>query len=197
MSTATDAIKRKIQALLAKANGTDNEHEAEAFMAKAMDLLAEHQLDLGELVGDDDPILHHVGLKQASSGHAWRWRLYSAVAQFYGCKSIHVDVGYMTNPDGSFVRNKGQAKRVAAALIQRIYRLIADAKRAEPQTAAARNALVILDQVTAKYEEMYPPSTTTTMTNSRSRSDSLSRAAAEGIGLYRQTGGKAQARIGS
>lgn len=244
MSDTTNKIKARIQALLAKANGTDNEHEAEAFMAKAMELLAEHQLDLADLVDADDPIIHHPGLKQAESGHAWRWKLYSAVAQFYGCKSIHVDIGYMKNEDGSFMRNKkgkliegyeqrlvgresaiittdlmypwivqqvrakakdiakitgmseqGQAKRVAAALISRIHRLIREARAQEPSTPAQKNALVILNQVVARYEELYPPEGTTTMRSNRSVSDGLSRKAAESIGLYRQTGNKEQLRL--
>lgn len=96
-------IKTRIQALLAKANGTDNEHEAEAFLGKANELLVEYQLDVGDLVDADDPIIHHTGLSRAESGHAWRWKLYSAVSQMYGCKTIHVDVGF---------RDNGRGKRV-------------------------------------------------------------------------------------
>lgn len=38
-------ISRKIGGLLAKAEATDNEHEAEAFFTKAFALMAEHQID--------------------------------------------------------------------------------------------------------------------------------------------------------
>lgn len=238
-------IKQRIMALLAKANGTDNEHEAEAFLAKAHELLAQYQLDIADLVDADDPIIHHTGLSQAESGHAWRWKLYSAVAQLYGCKSIHVDIGFMKNPDGSFQMNKkghyipgyeqrlvgressvitaelmypwivsqvrekakdiakvtgmseqGQAKRVAAALISRIYRIIAENKEQAPRTEAGRNALVILNQVVAKYEELYPPSQTETMRGGRAVSDGLSKAAANSIGLHRQTGAASTLKLG-
>ena len=226
-------IKARIQALLAKANGTDNEHEAEAFLAKANDLLRQYQLDLTDLVDADDPIIHHVGLSRAESGHAWRWRLYSAVARLYGCKTIHCDVGLRDNGKGKKVpfyeqrlvgresavittdlmypwiagqvkakakdiakltgmSEQGQAKRVAAALISRINRLIAEneAKPVEAKTEAAKNALVVISNaVQAKYDELYPDTVTIT---SRPRTDDLSRKAADSIGLHRQTGGKAQ-----
>lgn len=100
MSKPTERIKRIITALLAKARGTDNEHEAEAFLAKAMDMMQQYQLDISDMVDADDPIIHHTGLSQAASGHAWRWKLYSSVAKLYGCKSIHVDVGYRPGKNG-------------------------------------------------------------------------------------------------
>lgn len=232
---AIQKIKARIMALLAKANGTDNEHEAEAFLAKAMELMQQYQLDVSDMVDADDPILHHTGLSQAKSGHAWRWKLYSAVAQLYGCKSIHVDVGYRKTTKGKMtpwyeqrlvgresaiittdlmypwivdqvrkaakdiakitgMSEQGQAKRVAAALITRIHKLIRDQKQREPTTAAGRNALVVLNQVVAKYDELYP--TAEKMKSRPSVTDGLARKAAEGIGLHRQTGHAKQLRIG-
>jgi hypothetical protein len=41
----SDAILEKIRKLLAKAEGTDNVNEAEAFSAKAAELIAEHRVD--------------------------------------------------------------------------------------------------------------------------------------------------------
>lgn len=227
---ALTKIKQRIMALLAKANGTDNEHEAEAFLAKAMELMQQYQLDVSDMVDADDPILHHVGLTQAESGHAWRWKLYSAVAQLYGCKSIHVDVGYRPTAKGRMVPHyeqrlvgresaiittdlmypwivsqvrerakaiakvtgmseQGQAKRVAAALISRIYRLIADQAPPTPATKAGANALVIIEQVTAAFDERYP--STELMKARKSTTDALSRNAANSIGLHRQTDGGA------
>lgn len=235
MSEATQKIKQRIMALLAKARGTDNEHEAEAFLAKAMEMMQQYQLDVADMVDADDPILHHVGLSMAESGHAWRWKLYSAVAQLYGCQSIHVDVGLRPGSKGKLtpwyeqrlvgresaiittdlmfpwiveqVRSKakeiakltgmseqGQAKRVAAALISRIHRLIREQRESTPTTAAGKNALVVLNQVVAKYEELYPSAET--MKSRGSVSDGLSKAAAEGIGLHRQTGHAQQLKLG-
>lgn len=232
---AIQKIKQRIMALLAKANGTDNEHEAEAFLAKAMELMQQYQLDVSDMVDADDPILHHTGLSQAESGHAWRWKLYSAVAQLYGCKSIHVDAGYRPGKNGKLtpwyeqrlvgresaiittdlmypwivdqvrkaakdiakitgMSGQGQAKRVAAALITRIHKLIREQQAAEPTTAAGRNALVVLNQVVAKYDELYPNAET--MKSRGSVTDGLARKAAEGIGLHRQTSGRSALQIG-
>jgi hypothetical protein len=226
-------IKQRIMALLAKAKGTDNEHEAAAFLAKAMDLMQQYQLDVADMVDADDPILKHVGLEAAESGHAWRWKLYSAVAQLYGCKSIHVGkmvkgkkglvpgyeqvlvgresaiittdlmypwiVGQVKDAAKrlaatSGMSEQGQAKRVAAALISRIHRLIREQQETVPTTDAGRNALVVLDQVTAKYEEMFPDAVT--MRRRASITDAGARAAAEGIGLHRQTSGRSVLQIG-
>lgn len=235
MSKSTDKIKSIIMALLAKARGTDNEHEAEAFLAKAMDMMQQYQLDISDMVDVDDPIINHTGLRQAESGHAWRWKLYSAVGQLYGCKSIHVDVGYckkdgsewrgwqdgkptafyeqrLVGPESAIITTdlmypwivdqvrkaakeiakvsgmseQGQAKRVAAALISRIHRLIREQQESTPTTAAGKNALVVLNQVVAKYDEFYPNAET--MKSRASVTDGLARKAAEGIGLHRQTG---------
>lgn len=233
MSDGTNRIKKIITALLAKARGTDNEAEAAAFLAKAMDMLQQHQLDVADLVDADDPILKHVGLEAAESGHAWRWKLYSTVAQLYGCKSIHVakavkgkkglvpgyeqvlvgresaiittDLMYpwivsQVKAAGkriasiSGMSEQGQTKRVAAALISRIHRLVREQQETVPTTAAGKNALVVLNQVVAKYEELFPDAET--MRARASVTDGLARAAAEGIGLHRQAGGKTQLRIG-
>lgn len=235
--TATPKIKQRIQQLLAKAKGTDNEHEADAFLAKAMELLQQHQLDIADLVDAGDPILHHVGLSQASSGHAWRWRLYSVVAQLYGCQSIHAQVGYrqvkvkgrikltawyeqrLVGRESSIITTdlmypwivqqvrakaraiagvtgmseQGQAKRVAAALIIRIHRLIEAQQTTAPTTAAGRNALIILNQAVAKFNELYPQAQTI---NRSVKFDDLSREAAEGIGLHRQTTGERPLALG-
>lgn len=68
-----DRIKKIISSLLAKARSTDNEHEAEAFLAKAMEMMQQYQLDISNMVDEGDPILNHTGVKGAASGHAWRW----------------------------------------------------------------------------------------------------------------------------
>lgn len=239
----SNRIKSIIQALLAKAKGTDNEHEAEAFLAKAMDMMQQYQLDVSDLVDADDPIINHMGLSRAKSGHAWRWKLYRAVGELYGCKGIYVEV-FLKNEDGTYQTDKhggliegyeyrlvgresaiittdlmypwiveqvrakakeiakvtgmseqGQAKRVAAALIARIWSLVNEQREKAPNTEAGRNALVILDQVEAAFAQHYP--STELMKSRSSKSDSLSRAAANSIGLHRQTSGASQLKLGN
>lgn len=230
---ALNKVKVRIQALLAKANSTDNEHEAEAFLAKVNELLEQYQLDLGDLTSADDPIIHHTGMARAESGHAWRWKLYSAVGRLYGCKSIHVDVGLRDNGRGKRVpfyeqrlvgresailttdlmypwivgqvkakakdiaeltgmSEQGQAKRVAGALLLRIYKLIAaNADTPTLRTEAAKNSLVVIHNAVEKhFEDLYPNNEKMRATSVRT--DGLSKAAADSIGLHRQAGGTAK-----
>lgn len=227
-------IKSKIQALIAKAQGTSNEHEAEAFMAKAMQLLQEHQLDLADLGDAADPIIERVGVKGAASGHVWKWKLMYHLAVYYGCQSIHCPV-YVAGKDGKRVMGyeqrligpesavttlelmypwicdqvrtsakeialvtgmseQGQAKRVATALIIRVNALnVAARAKAAPVTRVAANALQLLDQVQAKFKELYPD--VKDKRTGQARSDRMSREAAQGIGLSRQMGGADQLRL--
>lgn len=224
-----DKITKIIKALLAKAAGTDNENEAAVFVAKAHEMLERYQLDIADMVDAGDPIINHVGLSRAISGHAWKWKLYSAVAQLYGCKSIHVEVGMRQPKPGakyipwyeqrlvgresaiittdlmypwiveqvmtaarlicqqSNMSEQGQAKRVAAALITRIYNLIHEQEATRtPLTPTGKNALLILDQVSSKYEDLYPGAET--MRSRPSVTDAAARKAADGISLNKQTG---------
>jgi hypothetical protein len=79
----------KIQALIAKANSTEHEHEAEAFMRKAQALLEEHQINLGEYLDADDPvIIDETGFEQTEASPSWYKDLYIAVGAMYGCKAV-------------------------------------------------------------------------------------------------------------
>jgi hypothetical protein len=50
-----EAAKRRIEGLLRKAEGTDNPHEAEAFSAKAFELMERYRIDLATFkVGDEE-----------------------------------------------------------------------------------------------------------------------------------------------
>lgn len=87
-------IKAKIAALIAKANGTDNEHEREAFMAKAQALLEEHQLSMGDMIDGDDPVIHSEGMdSQGKWIPSWHRHIYRALGNLYGCESVHVVSG--------------------------------------------------------------------------------------------------------
>lgn len=232
---AMTKIKARITALLAKANGTDNAHEAEAFLAKANDLLQQYQLDALDLVDESDPLARHIGMSIAKSGHAWRWKLYLAVGALYGCRNVIHQKVLFDEVRGKFVETlevelvgkesailtadlmtpwitqqvreqakalapltgmseQGQAKRVAAALIGRIYRLVEQNKAAAPATAAGANALVILDQVDAYFKGEFGE--LDTIKSRRAITDRLSRAAADTIGLHRQTTGAAPLKLG-
>lgn len=85
--TDLSKIKTKIAALLAKANGTDNENEAAAFAAKAHELLEAYQLNLFDL-GESDP-MGKVGIHSGNgSTPTWKAHLINSIAKYYGCRLI-------------------------------------------------------------------------------------------------------------
>ena len=81
-------IKSKIAALLAKAKGTDNEHEAETFLAKVQELLEKHQLDMSDLEDADDPVRQDSGLDATKWTPSWHAHLYRHLGLLYGCYSV-------------------------------------------------------------------------------------------------------------
>lgn len=84
----SQSIKDKIAALLAKANGTDNEHEASAFMAKAMEMLGKYQLESWEVRDQQDPFGASAIWSTNKNPVTWRKYLVNAVAMYYGAKSL-------------------------------------------------------------------------------------------------------------
>ena len=228
--TNFDKIKTRISALLAKAKGTDNEHEAAAFIAKAEELLELYQIDLSELGDNDDKVKQHVGIDADGKWVAsWHRSLYRALAMYYGCKSIkvHTDKGYrqevvgresaIVTTDLMFVFIKGECNRlgrelkadggaptdangarlVGNALVTRIFTLIREREErdaAAPTTAAAKNSLLVLDQVVALYDQLYP--NVQMGKGTKTKSTASARELADTIGLHRQAGHTQTLRIG-
>ncbi|QWY83387.1 protein of unknown function DUF2786 [Rhizobium phage RHph_X3_2] len=86
----SDSIKKKIAALLAKAEGTDNEFEAATFMAKVNELLEKHQVEMHEVraMGDNDPLSHMTGEFKCYASMSWIKLLAHNLAMYYGCSTI-------------------------------------------------------------------------------------------------------------
>jgi len=88
----TDSIKTKIAALLAKAEGTDNQFEAEAFMAKVNELLEKHQIDMHEIRAkmgaNADPLGKGAGETNLYASMAWSKDVAVALARYYGCRTV-------------------------------------------------------------------------------------------------------------
>ncbi len=82
-------IVQKIQALMAKARSTDNEHEAELFLAKAHELMEKHQLEAHDLE-TDDPVggEYYYEKGNVKAAPDWDMMLIFAVAKYFGCKAI-------------------------------------------------------------------------------------------------------------
>lgn len=87
-----ESIKSKIAALLAKAEGTDNEFEAATFMAKVNELLEKHQIEMHEVraaQGDQDPMGKQRGETNIYASMLWARDLCGALARYYGCKMVY------------------------------------------------------------------------------------------------------------
>lgn len=87
-----ESIKAKIAALLAKAEGTDNPHEADTFMRKVNELLERHQMEMHEIraaMGDQDPMGKQRGETNIYASMLWARDLGGALAAFYGCKYVY------------------------------------------------------------------------------------------------------------
>lgn len=95
-------IVEKIKALLAKAASTDSQAEAEAFLAKAHELMEKHQLGAEDLERDD-PVDQSIAAK-ANGGASpdWDFQLMFAVARYFGCKGIQR--WSQTNTEGEFLK---------------------------------------------------------------------------------------------
>jgi len=83
-------IIKKINNLLAKAEGTDNEHESELFMAKVHELLEAHQLELSDLgtLDTEDPVIHDKEGVKVSKVYSWSKTLMTAISRYYGCRIV-------------------------------------------------------------------------------------------------------------
>ncbi len=116
-----DAIMDRIAKLLAKAKGTTNEHEASIFMAKAAEMLAEHNLTEAMIAaresGKDDPIGRH---PYTNKLYSWHDPLIRALGLLYFCTVINERTGYV------FFRREANAKlasSIAEYLISTIRRM--------------------------------------------------------------------------
>lgn len=88
----TESIKNKIAALLAKAEGTDNQFEAAAFMAKVNELLEKHQLemhDIRQASANKDPMGKERGETNIYASMLWARDVAGALARYYGCRLVY------------------------------------------------------------------------------------------------------------
>jgi len=86
MSDRKKLIER-ITKLLAKAEGTTNEAEANTFMEKVHSLLEEHNISLHELGDQDDPIVQDENI-QVNRPLSYAVNLVPALGRYYGCQTV-------------------------------------------------------------------------------------------------------------
>ena len=97
-TTSNSDLLRKIQGLLAKAEATTFEHERDAFIAKADELMMKHRIELWEVqqhqsgrISEREPIIRDFDYKFAfeSGGFAEiadpLWSIFLATARYCGC----------------------------------------------------------------------------------------------------------------
>lgn len=118
----------KIKALLAKAAGTDNEHEAEVFLAKAHELMEKHQLESLDLETDDPIAEEKVYPRNNPDGVDWDFTLLFSVARYFGCKAIRLN----QRPKGFIMGLIGRESARVTATEMHLY-LIAEVKRLAKQ----------------------------------------------------------------
>lgn len=111
------------------------------------------------------------------------------------CEQVRKEAAAISKRTG--MSAQGQAKRVGAALIARIWQMVNEQRRNEqgPKTEAVKNALATIDAVEAEYKRLYPH--TETAVARSTVSDSLSKEAAGRIGLHQQAGHSSALRLGS
>lgn len=88
-----DSIKTRIAKLLAMAEGTKNQFEADSFMTKVNALLEEHQIELNEIRAmhgsDNDPMGKQQGETNLYASIKWARDVAGALARFYGCQFVY------------------------------------------------------------------------------------------------------------
>lgn len=81
-------IKATITALLAKAEGTDNEFEQSVFMSKVNELLEKHQIELYQLGDDSDLMGFERGDYNVYVAISWAKTTIHQITLFYGCSTV-------------------------------------------------------------------------------------------------------------
>ncbi len=90
---ADNKIKLQIAALLAMAEGTNNQFEADSFMAKVNELLEKHQVELHEIRGAreriEDPMGKERGETNLYASIKWARDVAGTLARYYGCQFVY------------------------------------------------------------------------------------------------------------
>lgn len=83
------SVLDKVRKLLALANNNANEHEAAIASAKAMELLAQHNLDMA-VVGESRTASNRQDNKTKGGLYTWQRQLWNAVAELNFCKYWYI-----------------------------------------------------------------------------------------------------------
>lgn len=177
MSTeVSDAVLKRIRALLAMSRGNANEHEAEIAARKVQEMLTEFNLSLGDVEQRDShgKIIEDNEL-MTSSSNPWRRDLALAVARLYLCdyywghvkfKTDKRKTGYIRADRHNFIglaHNVVVTKEMFVYLVDTIERLAKDARKANGRTSPYEHAFRhgcatrITRRLWEKYEQQTAP----------------------------------------
>lgn len=127
MTSDQDNIRR-IRALLAKAEGTDNPNEAAIFMAKVRELLDRYNMTVTDL---DKPTSQDV-LRLLLSGQAmWIKILVSAMVEYYDCAIVFIEEVH-DGRDGGVIYGREGARAVCERMLPYILTTIQRIARLDP-----------------------------------------------------------------
>lgn len=108
--TEHEKVIDKVRKLLAKSSGTENEHEAAAFLAKAQSILAEYNLSLSDVSieeqSNDEIVISSTD--DLTSSQPWRRSIATACASMYFCRYFWY-YKYFDRPNA---KNDGSYKRM-------------------------------------------------------------------------------------
>ncbi len=83
-------IREKIAKILAKAKSTDSEAEAEMLLAKAAQMMEEHQIEAHELGDASDPIGMTAAGRFQAGPPSYKFEVMRSLARLYGCKTLRM-----------------------------------------------------------------------------------------------------------
>lgn len=173
-------ITETIKALLAKAAGTDNEHEAAIFAAKAHELMEKYQVSVGDVL-KDDPVDMTNAYQATSSAPSYKKFLWRSLAHYYGCETM---LKWITSTKYEVHLVGRESSRVTTELmfpfimeqVRKEGRKIAQARGMKPEAAIrdVANALVIrIDQLVAEQKRKAPQPATVSGKNALIVTDTI------------------------
>lgn len=140
---------RRLRALLAKAEGTDNPHEAAAFMGKVREMLDTHNLTMTDLERTTSQDVLNLLLP---SQEMWVKILVGATAEYYDCAAVFMQ-DVQPGHDGGVIYGREGARTVCERMLPYILSTITRIARADPAVtergigeAFTRRVIVLLRQ---------------------------------------------------
>lgn len=129
----SDPVLEKVRALLAKAESTEFEAEAEAFTAKAHELMARHSIDsamVGDAAADDQPVAIRIPIDEPYVD-AKSWLLHY-VALNMRCRSVFAEAAALTTVVGFEADLNSVELLYTSLLVQAQSALVATSRSAPP-----------------------------------------------------------------